>query len=313
MSIDREHADTTTHRRLPMPAPVPRRRTRARLPSPIGRTFGLWVVLADAQDGPSGNRRVRVRCSGCGTEKIVFLQLGRRPIPLLPQVRDGTPARRGVGRGSGRPTDHGGCGKWPTWITLDVQAWRRMPGESARAYHAFAEHFLALLAHERSMNAAYTSHQRLCKHSTNPKPMLSCDPGWYQWRFKFSWVERADSYDAHMAERNRLERLHAITEMNRRHVQFAMDLQSLGIERLKQFLAHTSVATMTPLQLATLLDKSSTVERRAMGEATTITKDLRTQADASAPLNLRALTDEELAIFQQLVAKCAVESPVETL
>ena len=55
---------------------MPTRRTRhyPRLPLPIGQRFGLWLVLGAADDGPRGNRRVRVKCGGCGLERALYLQ-----------------------------------------------------------------------------------------------------------------------------------------------------------------------------------------------------------------------------------------------
>lgn len=184
---------------------------------------------------------------------------------------------------------------------LDLKPWQKLPAESNSAFHGFT-HFLNLLPWERSMDRAYTQHQKICKHSTNPRQLLSCDPGWNDWRFKFSWLERAAAHDAEIAERDRLRRVHEIEQMNQRHTNIAVALQNLVVERLQSKV--TDLHKMTPLQMASLLDKVTLVERRSRGEATSIIKHQGEGSESSVALDLSKLTDEELEVFQFLVSKC---------
>ena len=57
---------------------------------------------------------------------------------------------------------------------------------------------------------------------------------------------------------------------------------------------------MSLLQMATLLDKVTVIERRARGQATEIIKH---EGEGGGLLDLSALSDAELAIFEALVAK----------
>jgi hypothetical protein len=186
------------------------------------------------------------------------------------------------------------------------QPWHKQLKESGKEYHKFL-HYLNLLVFERSMDRAYSLHAWGCLGKPKPEgdaqPLIGCSSQWYDLKFKFSWVERSDAWDQHVAEVERLEKIHKIKDMNARHVEFAMGLQSLGIERLKQYTAHTSLAVMTPNQLASLLEKASTVERRAMGEATQILAKQGDQTDAGLALDLSKLDETELSVFQSLVNK----------
>jgi hypothetical protein len=183
--------------------------------------------------------------------------------------------------------------------------WHKQTHESGKNYHNFL-HYLNLLPFERSMDRAYSMHQWVCLHKPRPvgdKPLMGCSGLWQELRFKHSWVERCDAYDMELAEVERLHKIQRIKEMNDRHIEFAMGLQTLGVERLKQYTAHTTAAIMTPNQLAALLEKASTVERRAMGEATQILAKQGDNPNDSLALDLSKLDETELAVFQSLVNK----------
>jgi hypothetical protein len=187
---------------------------------------------------------------------------------------------------------------------LSLKPWAKQPGESDRAFHAFT-HFLSLLPHERSMDRAYTNHMKLCKkHDGSPNArLMQCSPNWQDWRFKYSWVERAAFHDADIFERERLRRVHEIEEMNKRHTQISVALQNLVVERLQQAIQNKEVFNMNPVSMARLLDRAALVERRSRGEATAIIKHEGGESSQAMALDLSKLTDEELAVFQRLVEK----------
>ena len=138
--------------------------------------------------------------------------------------------------------------------------------------------------------------------------MLGCDPGWTGWRFKFSWPERAASHDAMLYERERLQRVHDIDLMNHRHTQISLALQNLLVERLQAAATAGEVFKMTPVQMATLLDRASLVERRSRGEATSIIKH-QGGGESGVALDLSKLSDAELDVFQSLVSKAQPTQP----
>ncbi len=186
--------------------------------------------------------------------------------------------------------------------TDERKPWQKQSGESSKAYHAFV-HYRDLLAHERSMNRAYTDHQALCK-SKNPQKSLGASPEWVAWKFKHSWRERADAHDADVAERNRKMRLVEIDKMNARHTAVAVALQNIVIDRLNQMADPEKkvVFELNPVQMAGLLDRAAVIERRARGEATSISKVETSQAGA-LPVDLSKLSDAELDAFQELLDK----------
>lgn len=188
--------------------------------------------------------------------------------------------------------------------------WHKQSGESARAYHAFC-HYRDLLAHERSLNKAYTAHQKACK-SKNPLKMLGASPEWQKWTTQFSWRDRADKHDAEIAERTRQQRLVEIDKMNQRHMSIAMALQNLVVERLNQLAlpsesGKVSVFEMNPMQMAGLLDRAAVIERRARGEATSISKVETSQGPAHMAVDFSKLSDDELDAFQALLEKAKAE------
>jgi hypothetical protein len=194
---------------------------------------------------------------------------------------------------------------------LALKPWQQQSEESNKAFHAFT-HFLSLLPHERSMDRAYTRHQRDCKQNPNTtgnqQKLLSCSSDWQDWRFRFSWLERAAQHDADVAERNRLLRVHDIEEMNKRHTSIAVALQNIVVDRLQEAIKAKEVFTMTPTQMAALLDRAAVVERRSRGEATSIVQHQDGGSSAMA-LDLSKLNDQELEQFQKLVSKAEPSTP----
>ena len=181
----------------------------------------------------------------------------------------------------------------------DLKPWQQQAGESSKAFHAFT-HFLSLLPHERSMSAAYTAHLIHCKGQNHTKK-VHCIPDWNEWRFRFSWPERAHAHDAEMFEHERSLRVHEIKEMNKRHVKMAIDLQSAVVHRLKLVVEHPSLVQLGPVEMARVLDKAAIIERRARDVATAIVQHQGTPESGSVALDLSKLSDEQLAVFQFLV------------
>ena len=196
---------------------------------------------------------------------------------------------------------------------LALKPWQQQPGETNTAFHAFT-HFLALLPYERSMDRAYSAHQYLCKGKVHPsgnnQKNLSCSPQWQDYRFRHGWLERVALHDRDIAEVERLRRVHEIQQMNHRHTQIAVALQNIVVERLHAAVAKGESFTLTPTQMATLLDKAALVERRSRGEATSIVKHQGSMDEAMA-LDLSKLSEQELEVFQSLVAKAEPGAPVE--
>jgi hypothetical protein len=80
-------------------------------------------------------------------------------------------------------------------------------------------------------------------------------------------------------------------------------LQNLVVERLQQ-IAESEINKMTPVAMARVLDRATIIERRSRGKATSIIKHQGDGESAGVALDLSKLSDAELEIFQELVAKC---------
>jgi hypothetical protein len=182
---------------------------------------------------------------------------------------------------------------------LELKPWQRTNGEPTKAFHAFT-HFLALLPFERSMARAYTNHLIHCKGQDHTK-LVHCIPGWNDWRFRFSWLERAAAHDADLFDRDRLRRIYEIDQMNARQTKAAMQMQEVVTQRLQQMIDAKLTGLLTLPQLAAVLDKAAVVERRSRGEATSIVKHQGEGGSGTVALDLSKLSDQQLEVFQALV------------
>ena len=191
---------------------------------------------------------------------------------------------------------------------LTRQPWERQLTETARNFHNF-QHYLHLEIYRRSMRQAFTDHQVQCLKKEAAKN-LHAPPDWQALRFKFTWPERAEAHDRHLAERQRLQRIAALDAMNERHTLLAQQAIELAANRLKQYLEPGALFPLSPLALVKILDVASTVERRAVGLPSEIVKH-QTEGQEGLPLDLSPLSEQELQIFQQLIDKCRQVQPIE--
>lgn len=94
------------------------------------------------------------------------------------------------------------------------------------------------------------------------------------WSRTWSWLARCDAYDAMIDQQALQARVEAIQEMNRRHVQLSVTVQTLLARRLQQLLVqdgdgnYPNLARVAPASLASLLDTSVKLERLSRGETT---------------------------------------------
>lgn len=198
--------------------------------------------------------------------------------------------------------------------TDEIKPWHRQPGESRKAFHAFI-HYRDLAANERSLNTAYSAHLINCQggHGKHPNAINTPEllPGqkreatvnWKAWKVRFTWDARADAHDAIRDEAERLKKLAEIQAMNDRHAAISTAFQNQIVQQLTEATANGGKVKLSPGQMAIWLDKATTVERRARGQATDIVKH---EGQDGTPLDLAQLTDEELELFQKLAQKAGV-------
>lgn len=90
-------------------------------------------------------------------------------------------------------------------MTTAEHVWERQPGETLKAFHAFA-HYRSLAASERSQDRAYRDHLQTCLHAAQ-MPTRRRPKRWAEWSSRWAWPERAAAFDAHLdrQKRNALE------------------------------------------------------------------------------------------------------------
>ena len=101
------------------------------------------------------------------------------------------------------------------------------PGETAKAFHAFS-HYRDFQPAGRSIDAAYTEHQRSCQQDGNGTKTV---PGfWRNWSAANRWVDRTAAHDADLSRQRRERRARDLEE-----AQDALaTLAQSGVLRLEQ-------------------------------------------------------------------------------
>lgn len=103
----------------------------------------------------------------------------------------------------------------------DREAWERQPGESGPAFEAFAAY--RDMGEKRTIAAVA---RKLNKSGT------LC----HRWKLRYNWRDRADAYDASIAEEARKEAITEREKMQKRHIRIALQLQEaalLALENIK--------------------------------------------------------------------------------
>lgn len=81
-------------------------------------------------------------------------------------------------------------------------------GESRAAYHAFC-HYRDIPPSERSYDRAYANHLRTCLRREGVPDRVKCIRRWHYWASEYTWVARAEAFDAHLdkIKRDEIERI----------------------------------------------------------------------------------------------------------
>jgi hypothetical protein len=206
------------------------------------------------------------------------------------------------------------CADLSMTAPLEHKPWHRQDGETRKAYHAFC-HFRNLPNWDRSVVKAFNAHVETCKkvhvvpqtHGAAPSVDGQHIALWRQWRIRYQWETRADLHDAEVDEQQRLKQIQEIHEMNERHASLAAAFQNQIVQQFTALMKKTGedgFIQLSPKDMAQWLDKATAVERRARGQATDIVQS-KTE-EATVPLDLNSLTEEELALFEKLAAKAGV-------
>lgn len=124
----------------------------------------------------------------------------------------------------------------------DIAPWEQQPGESAKAFEAFA--IYRDMGVERSVRKVT---QRLNKSLT----LIG------KWSSRYNWPERALAYDRDLDRQAHAQAVRDVRSMTNRHIRIAMQLQAKALEALEQL----NVATLSPKMQLAFLAKATEIER----------------------------------------------------
>ena len=124
----------------------------------------------------------------------------------------------------------------------DIAPWEQQPGESAKAFEAFA--IYRDMGVERSVRKVT---QRLNKSLT----LIG------KWSSRYNWPERARAYDRDLDRQAHAQAVRDVRSMTNRHIRIAMQLQAKALEALEQL----NAATLSPKMQLAFLAKATEIER----------------------------------------------------
>ncbi|MBQ9739869.1 MAG: hypothetical protein IJV91_02910 [Kiritimatiellae bacterium] len=120
--------------------------------------------------------------------------------------------------------------------------WEQQPGESAKAFEAFAAY--RDMGAERSLRKLT---QQLHKNLTTIR----------DWSVKWNWQERVRAYDRELDRQAREQAVRSVRQMTDRHIRIAMQLQAKAVRALENL----DEAQLTPKMMLAFLTKATELER----------------------------------------------------
>ena len=124
----------------------------------------------------------------------------------------------------------------------DKEAWERQTGESGPAFEAFTVY--RDMGEKRTISA-------VAKQLN--KSLQLC----HRWKSRWNWRDRADAYDASIAEEARRKAVAERKKMQERHIKISMQLQKTALEALEKI----KPKDMTPKDVKEFLRLATELER----------------------------------------------------
>lgn len=143
---------------------------------------------------------------------------------------------------------------------VQKRSWERQPGESAKAYEAFASY--RDLGSERSI-------QKVSQQCTKNVSLLK------RWCSRWNWVERTRAWDNELTREAKAYAEKQIQSMLERHVKIAFQLQRQALEALESL----EIEQLSPkdilsfLRLATELERLNREAEMKLAELYSLEKD----------------------------------------
>lgn len=152
----------------------------------------------------------------------------------------------------------------PTDVVIDL--WERQPGETARAFEAFATY--RDMGTERSLRK---TGQALNKNLTTIA----------EWSSKYEWVKRVAAWDAEQDRIARAEQVKEIKKMRKRHAALASTMlikAATALQRLKD-------DEISASEISRMVDVASKLERISRGDVGEVVEE-RNGGEALSPVQI---------------------------
>ena len=125
---------------------------------------------------------------------------------------------------------------------LEAAPWEQQPGESAKAFEAFAAY--RDMGVERSI-------RKVTRQLNKSLTLIG------KWSSANNWPERARAYDMDLDRQAHAQAVREVRNMENRHIRIAMQLQAKALEALEQL----DVATLSPKMQLAFIAKATEIER----------------------------------------------------
>ena len=151
--------------------------------------------------------------------------------------------------------------------------WEQQPGESAKAFEAFAAY--RDMGAERSLRKLT---QQLHKNLTTIR----------DWSVKWNWQERVRAYDRELDRQAREQAVRSVRQMTDRHIRIAMQLQAKAVRALENL----DEAQLTPKMILAFLTTATELER--MNRLSSAGLDENGQKEAASEVEIIIEGDDDV-------------------
>lgn len=169
--------------------------------------------------------------------------------------------------------------------------WAKQLGESLQSFEAFKVF--------RNLPPGTRSLPRVASECTKSISLIR------RWSAEHSWFDRAEEWDAFQDKVALDSQLRAVQDMNRRHVQMSMSLQTKALRRLENM----NPDELSPTQLLTYLLEATRLERLARGEPEKIEERCEKIEPKVVDIDMDEIAQRAAPALQRLIERGALGKP----
>lgn len=150
--------------------------------------------------------------------------------------------------------------------------WEQQPGESSKAFEAFATY--RDMGTERSI-------RKVAQQLNKSNALIA------RWSKSYGWPERVRAYDRELDRQARAQAVRSVRQMTDRHIRIAMQLQAKAVRALENL----DEAQLTPKMMLAFLTKATELER--MNRLSEAGLDENGQKEASSEVEIIIEGDDD--------------------